>query len=286
MLSVRHLCRRAFAFCQVDRRWISSSSSALAMASGSSSGTGDRPSLRDMLEVNFLTVAQASPGSIAEPNERSLCSFPPLFIFPSMVRRAQIGRNSTTGLLAHLLPMAVFLLFPGTTSFFRQAHGSIWVTAPEFWIYPLQTVVCAALLFFYRRQYDFHSLRQPWIIFAAGLFVFLLWIAPQQFFHFPPRRTGFDPEILSGSPLVYWSSLTLRFLRLVVVVPLLEEIFWRSFLLRFLISENFKAIPFGCFSWRSFAVVTVTFAFSHGPCLPVRFTISWLTGRRACFRAF
>ena len=40
-------------------------------------------------------------------------------------------------------------------------------------------------------------------------------------------------------------SVTFRFLRLVVVVPVMEEIFWRAFLLRFVIDENFEQVQFG-----------------------------------------
>ena len=50
-----------------------------------------------------------------------------------------------------------------------------------------------------------------------------------------------------------------------MVVPLIEEIFWRGFVLRFLIDENFERVPVGAFSWFSFAAVTAGFAFSHSP---------------------
>ena len=43
----------------------------------------------------------------------------------------------------------------------------------------------------------------------------------------------------------------------------MEEIFWRAFLLRFVIDEHFEQVPFGKFSWLSFAIVTVAFTFSH-----------------------
>jgi hypothetical protein len=48
-----------------------------------------------------------------------------------------------------------------------------------------------------------------------------------------------------------------------VVAPLVEEIFWRGFLLRYLISEKFVTIKIGTFSWLSFLVVTLLFAISH-----------------------
>ena len=43
----------------------------------------------------------------------------------------------------------------------------------------------------------------------------------------------------------------------------MEEIFWRAFLLRFLIDEEFERVPFGKFSWPSFVIVTIAFALSH-----------------------
>ena len=55
----------------------------------------------------------------------------------------------------------------------------------------------------------------------------------------------------------------MRFVRLVLVVPLVEEIFWRGFLLRYLIAERFETVPFGTFSWLSFTAVTAAFCFSH-----------------------
>ena len=124
-------------------------------------------------------------------------------------------------------------------------------------------MLCAAVLIYFRRDYELHWLRRPLFTIAIALFVFVLWIAPQQFLHFPARLVGFDPDTLAADPSLYWATLALRFLRLVIVVPLVEEIFWRSFLLRYLVSEKFDTVPFGTFSWLSFAVVAIAFALSH-----------------------
>ena len=50
---------------------------------------------------------------------------------------------------------------------------------------------------------------------------------------------------------------------MVVIVPLVEELFWRGFLLRFCINEDFRSVPVGTFTWTSFLVVTVAFCFEH-----------------------
>ena len=166
-------------------------------------------------------------------------------------------------LTAHALPMFLFVALLGLSSLLKSPGASLWLAAPEFWVYPLQTFLCAGLLVFYWREYEFHPLRRPVFAISIALLVFVLWIAPQQFFHFPARSVGFNPDTLAANPAAYWTTLILRFLRLVVVVPLVEEIFWRGFLLRYLISERFDEVPFGSFSWLSFSVVTLAFGLSH-----------------------
>jgi uncharacterized protein len=49
----------------------------------------------------------------------------------------------------------------------------------------------------------------------------------------------------------------------VIVVPLIEEIFFRGFLLRYFIRDQFESVPIGAFSWTSFALVSVAFALVH-----------------------
>jgi CAAX prenyl protease-like protein len=166
-------------------------------------------------------------------------------------------------LIAHVLPM---LLFLALLAFCRlvtaQGHAFV-LRHAEFWIYPAQTILCGALLLWFRRCYEFHRLKNVGFTLLIAFAVFVLWIAPQQFFHFAPRTIGFDPEILGKNRAVYWSTISFRFLRLVVVVPLMEEIFWRGFLLRFVIDEYFERVPFGKFTWPSFGIVTLAFTFSH-----------------------
>ena len=168
-------------------------------------------------------------------------------------------------LAAFTLPMAIFFALLALAGAFRKPGGGSWLAAPEYWIYPAQTLICGALLVWFWREYDFRALRKTLFAIGIGLVVFGLWIAPQQFLGFPPRLTGFNPEVFAAQPALYWGTVIVRFLRLVVVVPLVEEIFWRGFLLRYLINEKFTEVPIGAFSWFSFGVVTVAFGFTHSP---------------------
>ena len=166
-------------------------------------------------------------------------------------------------LLAYVLPMAVFIGLLSLVSLLKMIGGAFWLQAPEYWLFPLQTIVCAGVLFWYWRDFEFHGFRGVPFTLAIAVVVFLLWISPQAFFGQPARTEGFDPHTFAGQPAVYWGTVVLRFLRLVIVVPLVEEIFWRGFLLRYFINEKFNAVPFGSFSWLSFAAVTIGFTFVH-----------------------
>ena len=161
--------------------------------------------------------------------------------------------------------MAVFLLLLALISLLRKVGGAFWLAFPEYWIYPAQTIFCGALLLWFWREYQFRAARQIVFTAAVALMVFALWISPQALLGFAPRLDGFNPEIFSGQPAAYWTTIAVRFVRLVVVVPLVEETFWRGFLLRYFINEKFYTVPVGTFSWLSFAVVSVGFGFAHSP---------------------
>lgn len=159
--------------------------------------------------------------------------------------------------------MAVFLVFLAVGQWLPRFGNAFVLQHAEFWIYPLQTVCCGALLLWFRRSYDFNRVRHVVFTILIAAAIFIVWIIPQQFLGFSPRTIGFDPTLLQSDAAIYWLTIALRFLRLVIVVPFVEEIFWRAFLLRFLIDENFERVPFGKFSLLSFAVVMLAFAFSH-----------------------
>jgi uncharacterized protein len=115
------------------------------------------------------------------------------------------------------------------------------------------------------RLMEWRAPRHLLLALTVGALAFALWIAPQQWLNLPPRKEGFDPEFFGAFGWPCALNLGLRFLRLVIVVPLIEEVFWRGFLLRFLIDENFTQVPFGAFSWKSFGIVSVLFCLEHSP---------------------
>jgi len=55
----------------------------------------------------------------------------------------------------------------------------------------------------------------------------------------------------------------MRLLGAAVVAPVMEELFWRSFLMRYLTNRDFRSVPMGSLTRYSFLAVAVLFALEH-----------------------
>jgi hypothetical protein len=75
------------------------------------------------------------------------------------------------------------------------------------------------------------------------------------------RSGGSVPEEVLTNPMVLWT----RILRAVVLVPIIEELFWRAWLMRWLISPRFEQIKLGAYAPLSFWATAILFASEHGP---------------------
>ena len=106
---------------------------------------------------------------------------------------------------------------------------------------------------------------------GLGVLVFLIWVGPDRLFPgyhsfwlFTNPVTGSMTATLPESSRGDALFLTLRTLRSALFVPIAEELFWRGWLMRWIISQDFKKVPLGAWSPRAFWIVAVLFAAEHG----------------------
>ncbi len=60
------------------------------------------------------------------------------------------------------------------------------------------------------------------------------------------ERSGFDPFAeFGGATALAWGFLAVRLTGLIVIVPIVEELFLRGFLMRYVVDEEFWKVPFG-----------------------------------------
>ena len=168
---------------------------------------------------------------------------------------------------AYLAPFFAFLallLLGEVVKSVGEGYAHWALAHPQYWLFPLQIVVCGGLLLHYRAYYgELRVARGFAVAVLAGALAFALWIAPQSLFGASPRLDGFRPHFFGADGPAYWSNLLLRFARMTLIVPLVEELFWRGFLLRYCVRDDFQHVPFGTFTWTSFLVVSVAFCFEH-----------------------
>ncbi|MEX2263714.1 MAG: CAAX prenyl protease-related protein [Bryobacteraceae bacterium] len=105
-----------------------------------------------------------------------------------------------------------------------------------------------------------------------GIGVFLVWVGPE--FLWPEyRRHGLFSNSLLGTPatsLPGTATLSLSFLVIraagsALLVPIVEELFWRAWLMRWIIDNDFWKVPLGTYATASFWLTAVLFASEHGP---------------------
>jgi CAAX prenyl protease-like protein len=131
-------------------------------------------------------------------------------------------------------------------------------------------VVAAVLYFFSRPVLNFH-VEHVLASVGIGVAVFLLWIAPDRmwpeyrhFWLFENALTGTAKSSLADGSRADTLVLALRSLRAIVLVPIMEELFWRAWMLRWFIRTDFQKVPLGTYNAVSFWIVAGLFASEHG----------------------
>lgn len=163
----------------------------------------------------------------------------------------------------YVLPFAVFILL-------LAVHA--YLPLPENWEFPARVVILAAVLWtFSRRVIDLRVTNLPGSL-LVGVAVFVIWIGPdalwpayRQHWLFQNSITGKTTSSIPQHLQISTMVLIFRAIRAVVIVPIVEELFWRGWLMRWLVSSNFEQVPLGAYTAQAFWITAALFASEHGP---------------------
>ena len=182
--------------------------------------------------------------------------------------------------VAHTAPLVIFMLMSAAVGLFQIENSALpwYQRAPEHWVYPVQCLVVGAVLLYFREHYQLSPWRGLGLAALLAVVGIAVWVLPASLYHagqpgwwewlgIAERADGFNPSIFPTSSAAWWSSVLLRFFRMVIVVPLVEELFWRGFLMRYVQAgdRDFRSVPFGQHSWRTFWIVTLAVTLIHQP---------------------
>ncbi len=174
---------------------------------------------------------------------------------------------------ARIVPFGVYMLFllgAQALGWLGQVNG--WqpslTESIQLWIYPVKTLVVVAALLYYWSQYDelswppklsFSSLT---LAIGTGVFVYLAWVRMDWSWAMQGERpSGYDPFFQQGAGGYVLAAC--RLFGAAIVVPIMEELFWRSFLMRYLISSRFETVLLGTMTPLSFGLMVVLFGVEH-----------------------
>jgi hypothetical protein len=163
--------------------------------------------------------------------------------------------------LARSVPFALYIAF-------LALEGSVTKLAPDFdarWLYPAKIITVVLALLYFRREYEELALppeRRTWLWgVPVGLLVFVLWINLDFGWLDLGGGSGYDPRDASGN--LDWALVVFRLIGAALVVPVMEELFWRSFLMRWLDGSQFWKVDATRVTLRAVLVSSVVFGFEH-----------------------
>ena len=136
------------------------------------------------------------------------------------------------------------------------------------WVYGLTVLVVGGLLMLYSSEYgelaraNAPELRECGLAVVVGLGVFALWIhLDADWMRLGTPTAAFTPLDAEGT--LDWSLVAVRIAGAVFLVPVMEELFWRSFLMRWIDGPQFEMVDPRNVGLKAVLLSTFVFVLAH-----------------------
>ena len=133
------------------------------------------------------------------------------------------------------------------------------------WLYAVKVALVTGLLALFWREYTELKVKAMsatvvLTALAAGVAVFFLWINLHAGWMVIGESAGFDPRTAGA---IDWPLVVIRIAGAALVVPVMEELFWRSFVMRWIDKPDFLSLDPAQAGLRGFCISVVLFGFEH-----------------------
>jgi CAAX prenyl protease-like protein len=181
--------------------------------------------------------------------------------------------------LPYVAPMVTFLLLTSVEGWLpKPDEGSHTTYYPAFYAMKISivAVVCWLCRSTWRDLKPWPGAKSLAMAVGSGLIVALIWVGLDGWYPIygdVGARASFNPNVLS--PMSKSAFLAFRMLGLVLIVPLFEELFWRSLVIRWIIDpDHFQDVPIGRVTLAAAGITAALFALEH----PAEWLPALLTG--------
>lgn len=168
-------------------------------------------------------------------------------------------------IVARCLPIAIYFLFLAISP---QLTKWLQLTAYQAnWLYGAKVGSVLLALIWFAKDYgelrtDWLPTLQQWVLsIVVGVAVFVMWIHLDHGWMLMGEPAGYRPADTAGN-LDWWLIVT-RWVGAALIVPVMEELFWRSFLMRWLSRETFLSSSPSDPDAKAFLITAVLFGMEH-----------------------
>lgn len=131
------------------------------------------------------------------------------------------------------------------------------------WLYPLRFFAAAAALYYFRRAYANLDWHFGWLAPVIGAVVLSIWLG-LDLLSAKHADSGIGRGLVALSAPIRVAWLSFRTVAAVVTVPIAEELAFRGFLIRRLISPNFETLDVRRYTYFAVLVSALAFGLMHG----------------------
>lgn len=172
----------------------------------------------------------------------------------------------TRSAVVRVLPFALFMAALALRGL-APADGS-WGFDTR-WLYGVQVLLVGGLLLWWWREYgeltrqNLPDAGQAALSVAVGVAVFVAWINLDAPWMTLPGSTPVPFVPLDAAGAIDWPLVAVRWIGAALLVPVMEELFWRSFLMRWIASPRWEAVDPRRAGLRAIVLSTFVFMLAH-----------------------
>lgn len=126
--------------------------------------------------------------------------------------------------------------------------------------YSIKTFAALIAIAYYWKHYKEIKIRFDYKAWLFGFIIIAVWLGLE--FLNDGSASEFNPFNFTG--YMTYLVISVKMIGMIIVAPVVEELFVRSFLIRLLIRSNFEKVKIGKFTWFSFMITVLFFGFMHG----------------------
>jgi CAAX prenyl protease-like protein len=154
-------------------------------------------------------------------------------------------------------PFFVFLVLTSLQGQFGEAS--------RYWFYLAKTIIGAAMLIAIWPLISEMRWKVSIEGVLVGILIFAVWVGLDGLYsRIGKVGAGWNPHAqFGGNSSLAWMFVLVRLVGSAIVVPPFEEVFYRSFLYRYVIRSDFESVPLSQFRWSAFLITSAIFGFVH-----------------------